>query len=698
MLNAWTILLLSLGYLSLLFTIANVGDRRAQVGRSLISNPYIYALSMAVYCTAWTFYGSVGRAASTGVGFLPIYLGPTLMAPLWWLVLRKIIRISKVHRITAIADFIAARYGKTNRLAGLVTLIAVLGVVPYIALQLKAISTSFQVLTAYPSAPAAGPTGPELVAYVQDPGFLMVIGLALFTILFGARHLDATERHEGLVAAIAFESIVKLVAFLAVGLFVTYGMYEGLGDIFDQAAAQPALDALFLMDHEALPASTWIWHTALSMLAILFLPRQFQVAVVENVDERHLDKAIWLFPLYLFLINLFVLPIAFGGLLAFPDGTVDADTFVLTLPLAAGRVDLALLAYLGGLSAATGMVIVATIALSTMISNDLVMPTLLRIPALRLDAQGDLTTLLLRIRRGSIVVVLLMAYVYFNLVGAVYDLVSIGLISFAAVAQFGPALLGGIYWKRGTRAGALAGLLVGFLVWIYTLALPSLAQPGGLLPPSFLTDGPWGLTLLHPYQLFGLTGPDTISHALFWSLLLNTGLYVGVSLFTRRSVLERVQAVAFVDVFAAPTAPFVRGTARIQDVQTLLARFMGLDKAQAALGGYAARHHVDLRRTREADPDLIQHAETVLAGTIGSASARLMIATVVQERPFSMDEVLHILDETQEVIAYSQALEQKSRDLEQAKEALQQANDRLQDLDRMKDDFVSTVTHELRTP
>nr|WP_243664263.1 sodium:solute symporter [Rhodothermus marinus] len=452
MLQGGFIFLIALLYIGLLFAIATYGDRRAEQGRSIISSPYIYALSLAVYCTAWTFYGSVGRAASSGVGYLPIYLGPTLTAVLWWMVLRKMIRISKVYRITSIADFVASRYGKSSGLAALVTVIAVTGGVPYIALQLKAISVSFQVLSGRPT-----PTPTE--SLLDDTALYVTLALALFSILFGTRHLDATERHEGLVAAIAFESLVKLPAFVAVGLFVTFGLYDGPADLFGRALARPEFRRLLTMEEALGPGAygQWFWMTLLAMLAILFLPRQFQVAVVENVDERHLRKAIWLFPLYLWLINLFVLPIALAGLMAFPGGQVDADMFVLAIPLAHGQELLALLAFIGGFSAATSMVIVATVALSTMISNDLIMPILLRIRFLRLAQRGRLTGLLLGIRRGGIVLVLVLSYLYFHAIAHAYALVSIGLISFAAVAQFAPAILGGMYWRRGTRAGALCG-------------------------------------------------------------------------------------------------------------------------------------------------------------------------------------------------------------------------------------------------
>ena len=700
MITGTLIVVLSFGYVGLLFAIAYYGDKRADAGRSIIANPYIYTLSLAVYCTSWTFYGSVGRAATSGIGFLPIYLGPTLMAALWWYVLLKLIRISKVHRVTSIADFIASRYGKSHLLGGLVTIIAVIGIVPYIALQLKAISASFSFVLQYP--PDTSTVGEiSTLPFLHDNTFYIAMLLAAFTILFGTRHLDATERHEGLVAAIAFESIVKLVAFIAVGVFVTFGMFNGFEDVFSKAAAIPELNALLTQGGAAGSYINWVSLTVLSMLAIILLPRQFQVAVVENVDERHLTKAIWLFPLYLLAINIFVLPIALGGMMYFPAGTVDADTFVLTLPMAEQKTWLALLAFIGGLSAATGMVIVETIALSTMVCNDLVMPILLRWKFLRLTERPDLSALLLGIRRSAIVLVLILGYVFFYLAGEAYALVSIGLISFSAVAQFAPAMLGGLFWKGGTRLGALFGLSAGFLLWLYTLLLPSFAK-SGWLPITFLTEGIFGIDLLKPQQLFGLQGLDDISHCLFWSMIANIGLYVGLSLWRRPTATEHSQANLFVDVLrhvaAGSGSRFWRGSATVADLQTLLGRFIGPERAQETFAAYARSQGVPGIEQLNANAVLVHYVESQIAGAIGSASARDMVASVVDEEPLALDEVMAIIDEASQALAYSRQLEQKSLELEAATNELRSANQRLQELDRLKDDFISTVTHELRTP
>ncbi|MFS8043270.1 ATP-binding protein [Xanthobacter sp. AM33] len=730
MISAPVVVGAAVSYLALLFAVAAFADRRAREGRSIIGNAWIYALSLAVYCTAWTYFGSVGRAATTGVWFLPIYLGPMLAMLLAWIVVRKMIRIAHTYRITSIADFIASRYGKSPLVAALVTLITVVGIVPYIALQLKAVSAGYVLLT---GAGAAG--GGASPAWWQDGTLLVTLALALFTILFGTRHLDSAERHEGMVAAVAFESLVKLLAFLAVGLFVTYGLFDGMADIWARAKAVPELKSLLRLGGEggagAFGYAQWFTLTLLSMLSVLLLPRQFQMMVVECVNERHLKRAAWVFPAYLLVINIFVLPLALGGMVLFGQAGAnpgaDPETFVLSLPLAHGATGLALFAYVGGLSAATGMLIVETIAVSTMVCNDLVMPSLLRLEtpkafssgagagsrednASRLDsarAGGDLTRLILNIRRAAILAILLLGYLYFQVAGEAYALVSIGLISFAAVAQFAPALFGGMYWRDATRAGALGGLAGGFLVWAYTLMLPSVAK-SGWIDDGFLTHGPFGLTALAPERLFGLEGLDNLSHSLFWSLVVNVALYVGLSLWRAPSGREASQALLFVDVFArghaagttgaAAEPVFWRGRARPADLMALASRLLGPEAAHQIFEEHARESGVAVGTDLTADARLVDKVERRLAGAVGSASARVLVAAVAEEEPLSPADVMEILNEASQLRLYALALEEKSRSLEIASAELSAANAQLRTLDELKDDFVSSVTHELRTP
>ncbi|MEO5362926.1 MAG: sensor histidine kinase [Magnetococcus sp. DMHC-8] len=691
----WLVPTVSIAYLGLLFAVAYYADRRAGQGRSLVNNPTIYTLSIAVYCTSWTYYGSVGRAAENGVGFLPIFLGPTLMAALWWSLLGKIIAIAKSNHITSIADFIASRYGKSPALGGMVTLFVVVGIMPYIALQLKAVAVSLDVLIHHLDVGvAAGVTAP---LHYETALYVAMI-LALFAILFGTRHLDASERHEGMVTAIAFESIVKLGAFLLVGLFVTYGLFDGFADLFGQALADPGLKRLMTFEVVSGGYASWFSMTFLAMMAVLFLPRQFQVLVVENVNANHLRQAAWLFPLYLLAFNLFVLPIALAGRLLFAHHGMDPDIFVLTLPIH-GRQDwLALLVYIGGLSAATSMVIVEAIALSTMVSNDWIIPLLLRFRAAFRD---DLSGVILTIRRGIIVGLMLLGYLYFRLIGESHTLVSIGMVSFAAVAQFVPAILLGIYWPGASRRGAMAGLLAGFLVWSHTLLLASFAK-SGWIAASFLTEGPWGITWLKPQALFGLTLFDPITHSVFWSMLANVGLLLTISLFDRQTAVEQIQALNFVNVFEKGAKGgdeyLWSGFVAVGDLKKVLSRFVGPEQADLDFAHYLRQRHLKLDDNAQAPAHLVAFAERRLTGAIGSASARVMISSVVKGESLDLLGVMRILDETSQVIEYSQRLELKSRQLEAATRQLQEANTRLQELDRLKDEFISTVSHELRTP
>ncbi|RSK33299.1 sensor histidine kinase [Hymenobacter metallilatus] len=695
----------SFGYLVLLFGVAYAAERRSAARRSLVSNPYVYALSMAVYCTAWTYYGSVGRAAHFGLEFVGIYLGPTLMAPVAWLVLRKIIRICRSQRLTSIADFISARYGKSAGLGALVTVVCVLGVVPYISLQIKAIAASFDILTRDVA---------TLNLPVQDASaaagsaFYTTVALAFFTIIFGVRSIEATERHEGMVLAVALESLVKLVAFLAAGLFVTYGLFNGFADVFERAAALPELRRLFTLEGAGTTPGQWFTLLVLSMAAILLLPRQFQVSVVENVNEDHLRKAMWLFPLYLIIINLFVLPLAFGGRLLDPIGRFDADTFVLALPLQAGHPWLALLIYLGGLSAASSMIIVETIALSVMMSNHLLMPLLVRLPGARTEGPrwfARLGQAALNSRRMAVVLVLLLAFGYYVAVGHLLPLVNIGLVSFAAVAQFVPVVLGGLYWKGGTRQGATAGISAGFVVWFFTLVLPTMVGPE-LLPDAVLRQGLFGLSWLRPFALFGLEGLDYLTHGLFWSWFFNLGLYLAVSLGRQPSVLEQRQAELFVHVFRhgtgfeGPTG--WHSAAALPDVRALLTGFLGKKRTNQALRAFQERfpeaHATDSVTPPQADPRLLAYAEKLLAGSIGPASARLLLRSSVGVEDISFDSVVGILRESQQLLEANRQLQKQQRQLQRLTQQLQQAYDQLQELDQHKDEFLYTVTHELRTP
>lgn len=672
-------------YVIILFAVAFEVERREMRGRRVrfLRSPIVYTLSLSIYCTAWTFYGAVGYAARSGLEFVTIYLGPTLVFVGWWWILRKLVRIGRAQRVTSIADLISSRYGKSNTLGVIVTLMAVASYTPYIALQLQSVTLSFGVFA------ADAPLGWAL----PDQGataLWLAGGLALFTILFGTRNLDANERHHGVVMAIALEAVMKLVALLAVGIFVVWGLAGGVADVLAR------IDASAISDWRLQPGR-WAGLTFVSAAAILTLPRMFQVMVVENTDERHLATASWAFPAYLMLMSLFVVPIAVIGLERMPPGT-NPDLFVLTLPLAAGEGGLALLAFLGGFSSATSMVIVAAIALATMVSNHIVTPLWLALRAGSARAPGDVRGLVLMSRRLSIAVVLAMGYGYFRLSGGSAALAAIGLIAFVGTAQVLPAMIGGIFWRGGTRSGAIAGLTLGFAIWLYTLFLPSFGEDG-LISAAVLAEGPFGIGWLRPRALFGIEGLDPLLHALFWSLLLNTAAFLGVSLFSFPGPMERLQGVAFVNIFdqAPGTRSWSRGQAEAEDLLSMSQRILGVDEAQRFFQAEAAAQG-KAGFLPDTTPDFIARLERQLAGSVGAATAHAMIAQLSGGASVSVQDLIAVAGEAAEIKEYSAQLEAKSEELARTARALREANDKLTELSVQKDAFLGQISHELRTP
>lgn len=693
MLTVWGILSVAIIYILGLFTIAYYVDRKARAGRSLIDSPVIYSLSLAVYCTSWTFYGSVGRAVASGVGFLPIYLGPTLMAILWWFVLRKTVRIAKANNITSIADFLGSRYGQSVLLGAVVAVITVVGITPYIALQLKAISQTFDALLRFPTVttdliPSASRP------FYADTAFGAALILTLFVIMFGARDLDSSRRHEGLVATIAFESLVKLVAFLAVGIFVTYWIYGGFIDIFARVSHLPEYTHMLGGD-PAFSYGDWTALTWLSMMAILFLPRQFHMAVIANTRERHIKTAMWMFPVYLLLINAFVLPIAFGGLLTFPGAPVAAaDYFVLTLPMIHQHQWLTLFVFIGGISAATAMVIVESIALSTMILNNLVVPCLVRRGMTR-----DISGLLINSKRLAIALTIFLGYTYYHLIGESYTLVNIGLISFAAVAQFAPAFFGGLYWRHATKHGALAGLGAGFLTWFYTLLLPSFVR-SGWLPERLLTAGPFGFSWLRPEQLFGVEGLGSWSHTVFWSLAFNVTAFALVSLYTRVTPLEAAQASRFVDVFGTgpvrPPLPVGRQGLTLEQLEDLVAKFVGREKAQEAFQTFFAQRGIlDTHAPTETDRrEAIRFTERTLSGAVGTASAQAIMEGLGDAPTGRFEIIFDVFGKVSRSLEQSREdLQRRVRELSLLNEATRRIASTLEP-QRMMDGVVELLTRE----
>jgi Na+/proline symporter/signal transduction histidine kinase len=644
MLQGWVVIAIALGYIGLLFVVASYGDRLRKIARGDRSRLLIYPLCLAIYCTSWTFFGSVGLASKSGFDFLTIYVGPILMIGLCTPLVLRIVRLAKSQNITSIADFIAARYGKRQSVAALVALIAIVGTIPYIALQLKAVSAMFGTVFVH-VAPGFTPSA------IGDTALLVALAMAAFAILFGTRHIDATEHQDGLMLAIATESIVKLAAFLAVGLFVTYWMFDGPGDLFSRALSRPDTAAVLTT---APSFSTVIAMTLLSTVAIILLPRQFHVTVVENHSEAEIRRARWLFPLYLVLINLFVVPIALAGLLTFQPGQVDSDMFVLALPLSANASFFTIAAFIGGLSAATAMVIVESVALAIMVSNDLVVPFFLKRRSQLITGRGDVGELLLRIRRIAIFLILVLAYLYYRAVGDA-QLAAIGLLSFAAVAQLAPAFFGGLFWRQGTARGAIAGLTVGILAWVYTLLLPS-AAGSGLVSPSVLTDGPFGIWFLRPTALFGLDLPQ-LAHGVFWSLALNIIAYIGFSLSRAPEAIERVQADLFVpDAAPAPSFRLWRSAVTVDELTTAVARYIGQERTRSSFESFAAAKRIDLSSGSSADFQLLQHAEHLLASAIGAASSRLVLSLLLRKRTVSTRAALKLLDDANAAIHYNREI------------------------------------------
>ncbi|MFO1123663.1 MAG: PAS domain-containing hybrid sensor histidine kinase/response regulator [Hyphomicrobiales bacterium] len=656
MLQDWTILFLGLGYLGLLFAVATWGDsqsrRRPRGGR-----PLIFALSLGVYCTSWTYFGSVGIASRTGLDFLPIYIGPVLVFVFGWRMVQAVAAISKRHNIASIADFLSARYGKSESLGALVAVIAVIGIVPYISIQLKAVSAALGVINFAPLWPAGLPA--------DSSGFnglsmMVTVTMGIFAILFGTRHIDTTEHQDGMILAIAVESVVKLVAFVLVGLFVVYGIMGGWTSFAARFEALPNADSIFSGD---LDGGRWLTMTFLAACAIMLLPRQFHVTAVENASSEEIRRARWLFPAYLVAINLFVIPIAIAGLVVLPPGS-DPDTFVLALPVDAGSKLFTMIAFVGGLSASTAMVIVECIALSIMVCNNLVVPLLLRRHDLeRVAIHNDMGERLVLIRRWAIVLVLALAYGYYRMIGSSAALAQVGLISFAAVAQFAPAFFGGLVWRRGTARGAMAGIAAGSAVWAYTLLLPSFVD-AGWIGRGFVDNGPFGLAMLRPRMLFSLEF-DAVTHGVLWSMIANISAYVGVSLMRLPTPVERMQAASFVSreiPGAGAGFRLWRTTVSAERLEATVARYIGPVRARAAFAEYFAQRGGSGPVGQEADIRLFRFAEHLLASAVGVSSARLVIALMLERHSTHARGALRLLDDASAAIQYNRDVLQSAID------------------------------------
>lgn len=655
-------------------------------------SPFIYALSIGVYCTAWTFYGSIGRASISGPDFLAIYVGPILLMPLCWGFYRKIIKISKVQKITSIADFISARYGKNISLGAIVAVVCIVGIIPYISLQIKAIAESFDIL----SANSFSNTSATIQTWKP---IIVTIVLGFFIMLFGTSKIDASEKHSGLVSAIAFESIVKLAAFLIGGFFIITHVLNNYTSI--EIQQNPKLQHLFTFDNNS-GYLTWFGMSILSFSAFIFLPRQFQLGVIENKDDAHLKTAIWVFPTYLILINLLVIPVAIAGILYYNGQIYNPDYTLLSIPGQLKANGISMIIFIGGFSAATGMIIVETIALSTMFSNNILIPIILSIPVLKDQFFGQVLKSIKWIRRVSILFLLMLSYLYFHYISGKYSLVSIGLISFAAVAQFAPSVIFGIYWKRANKLASIVSIVIGISIWFFTLVLPTLVA-ANLLPSTIIDNGLFGYNWLKPNNLFGIAIGDHITHAFFWSMLFNLVSFISISLFTESTEDEIPQAELFVHIDQYSSSyeqSFIRtGNVSISDLKKLLASFIGEQKSKQLFRQYFMRNHLDIPEDyQKADQSVITFTEKILSGVIGAASARIILQSMLKDEVVRMNDVVSLLKESQQILQLNKELSSKSSELSKAYDALSKANAKLKQIDQLKDEFLYTVTHELRTP
>lgn len=659
MFDATLIVLFAIAYIGVLFAIAWAGDvwmkrrRTVQGGR-----PFIYALSIGVYCSTWTFFGSVGRASSTGWDFLAVYIGPALVFLFGWPLLVRIVRLAKSQNITSISDFLAARYGKSPMVAGIVTVVALIGLLPYLALQLKAVVLATEAL--FGGNPLFMVELPSLG--IVETAFVTTVVMAVFAVLFGTRHIDATEHQDGLMVAIAAESLVKLVAFLSVGIFV---VFYAFGDVTTFYSAVVAHGEIIERFTQVTNHSTWVVVTVLSAICIVVLPRQFHVTVVENRSENEIKRARWLLPLYLLLINLFVVPIAAAGLLLIRPEIANPDVFVLSVPMYLDASFITVLAYIGGLSAATAMIVVESIALAIMVCNGVVVPLLLRYRGRQSDELNNISGLLLTIRRLAICVLLALCYVVYLLLGDAQGLAAIGLISFAAIAQLAPAFFGGLYWQRGNARGAIAGILAGITVWAYTLLMPWVIK-AGLLPVSILNDGPLGLAILKPQALFYVEA-DPLTHGVIWSFAANILAYVVFSRARSSSPIERLQASVFVRGEATvashqPSFRFWRTSVTVGDLQSTVARYLGPGRAERSFGEFHSRRNLEQHPDGEADVQTLRFTEHLLTSAIGAASSRLVMTLLLRRRNVTNQSALKLLDDASEALQYNRDILQSALD------------------------------------
>ncbi len=663
-------------YLGLLFFIAYWAEKKKS--NFWTNNPYVYALSIAVYCSAWTFYGSIGVAAKEGLQYMAIYIGPVIIIPAWIFIQSKIIRISRVNKISSVADFISLRYGNGRFLGALVAVVCILAVIPYIGLQIKAISETFHLIS----------ETPHSENIFQDTATYVVLLIAVFSAYYGTRYVDASEKRAGIIAAVATESFLKLVFFIILGFFVVYGVFNGFGDIYSKASQLPDFDrinSLSTLDS----GFNWAMLTMLSMSAIFLLPRQFHTAIVENKSEKHLKTAIWVFPLYMLIFNLFVFPVAWGGNYLFQGQNINADFYALLIPQKFGNSFISLIVFLGGLSASISMIIISSISLSVMLSNNVIIPYGW-LESFKIDNVSNNTKTIVNIRKISILMLILIGFLFYKSLIATNSLFSVGLISFVLVAQLAPAFFGGLYWRRGSYKGAVLGIIAGVGICYVNLILPNYSDTfKNLVAENFV------------FQFLKIPYLSPIFNTFFWSILINAGIYGIVSANTVGSYRERNYAEIYADIDDYirnhENAYIWRGTAHVSDIQKILVKFLGEKKTQQALKIFNLKYNIT-DDDDTADARFIKFSENLLSGRIGTASAKILIEGVTKEDKITLPEVLKILEESKENINLNRQLTEQSQQLRLLSEDLQNANKNLVFKDKQKDEFLDSVAHELRTP
>ena len=665
-------------YLALLFFIAFWAEKRKS--NFWANNPYVYSLSLAVYCTAWTYYGSIGVAANQGLEYLAIYIGPIIIIPAWIVINSKIIRISRVNKISSIADFISLRYGNSRSFGAIISVVCILAIIPYIGLQIKAISDTFHLVTK-----SENPNN-----IFTDTATYVVLLIAIFSSYYGTRYVDASEKRLGIISAVAVESFLKLIFFVILGIFVTYGIFNGFNDIYEKAKNLPEFTQR--NSFNGLEGSfNWMLTSMLSMTAIFLLPRQFHTTIIENRKENHLKTAIWVFPLYLLIFNFFVFPIAWGGKILFLGQNVNPELFPILIPQKFGSILISVIVFLGGLSASISMIIISSITLSIMLSNNVIIPYGW-IDTFKTKNDTFNNKNIVNIRKVSIFLLIITAFVFYKYLILESSLFSVGLVSFVLIAQLAPSFFGAIFWRRGTYTGAVIGLILGILICYINLIIPQYLKA---INPEL------AINQYRILQFFKIPYLETIPQVFFWSLLANATVFTIISVSSKGNYRERNYAEIYVDINRYiqnhEGAYIWKGKANVSDIRRILVKFLGDKKTKQALKIFNLKYNID-DENDTADSRFIKFSENLLSGRIGTASAKILIEGVTKEDKISLPEVLKILEESKENITLNRKLTEQSRQLRRLSDDLRSANSSLIEKDKQKDDFLDSVTHELRTP